>query len=73
MYSSQQVDLRWDQEAQQLGGVLVLKRVLMGTPNREPREYSRHIIEYEDLGRHIPIIFLLYSWGSLLEFTVKSL
>ena len=32
------------------------KRVLMGTPNREPQEYSSHIIEYN---------ILLYSWGSL--------
>ena len=49
----------------------------MGTPNREPQEYSRNIKEYKDPGRfrvvvwglgfrgYIPIIFLLYSWGSL--------
>ena len=37
----------------------------MGTPNREPQEYSRSIIEYEDPGRYIPIIFLLFSWGAL--------
>ena len=37
----------------------------MGTPNREPQEYSRNIIEYKDPGRYIPIIFLLYFWGSL--------
>ena len=36
----------------------------MGTPNREPQEYSRNIMEYEDPGRYIPIIYLLYSWGS---------
>ena len=39
----------------------------MGTPNREPQEYSRSVIEYEDPGRYVPITFLLYSWGSLFE------
>ena len=45
----------------------------MGTPNREPQEYSRNIIEYEDPGSYFPIIFLLYSWGSCLGFplTIK--
>ena len=47
----------------------------MGTPKREPQEYSRNriepqeysrsIIEYKDTGRYIPTIFLLHSWGSL--------
>ena len=37
----------------------------MGTPNKEPQEFSRNIIDYKDAGRYIPIIFLLYSWGSL--------
>ena len=37
----------------------------MGTLNREPQEYSRNLMEYKDPGRYIPIIFLLYSWGSL--------
>ena len=37
----------------------------MGTPKREPQEYSRNTIEHKDPGRYIPIIFLLYSWGSL--------
>ena len=37
----------------------------MGTPNWEPQEYSRNIMEYQDPGRYIHIIFLLYSWGSL--------
>ena len=36
----------------------------MGTPNREPQEYSSSIIDYKDPGRYIGIIFLLYSWGS---------
>ena len=39
--------------------------VLMATPSEEPQEYGRNIIEYEDPGRYIPVIFLLYSWGSL--------
>ena len=47
----------------------------MGTPNREPQEYSRNIIEYiveqKDPGRSIPIIFLLYSWGSLFGVPIK--
>ena len=42
-----------------------LKGITMRTPNREPQEYSRHIMEYKDPGRYILIIFLLYSWGSL--------
>ena len=37
----------------------------MGTPNREPQEYSRNILEDEDPGRYIPTVFLLYFWGSL--------
>ena len=37
----------------------------METPNREPQDYSRNRMEYKDPGRYIPIIFLLYSWGSL--------
>ena len=40
------------------------KGTLLGTPNREPQEYSRNIIEYKDPGRYIPIIYLLYSWAS---------
>ena len=47
----------------------------MGTPNREPQEYSRNILDYKDQSRYIPILFLLYSWGSLcgVPSTVKSL
>ena len=44
---------------------------LMGTPKREPQEYSRNIIEYKDPGKYIPIIFLLYSQGSLLGVPIK--
>ena len=40
------------------------KGTLLGTPNREPQEYCRYIIEYKDPGKYIPIIYLLYSWGS---------
>ena len=41
------------------------KGTVMETPNREPQEYSKIIIEYKDPGKYIPIKFLLYSWGSL--------
>ena len=37
----------------------------MGTQNKEPQECSRQIVEYKDPGRYVPIIFLLFSWGSL--------
>ena len=43
----------------------------MGTPNREPQEYSMNVLEYEDPGRYIPIIFLLYSWGSLFGVPIR--
>ena len=43
---------------------------LLGTPNREPQEYSRNIMVHKDPGRYIPIIYLLYSWGS--QFGVPS-
>ena len=43
---------------------LLNKGTLLGTPNREPQEYGRNIMEYKDPGRYIPIIYLLYSWGS---------
>ena len=42
----------------------ILKGTVLGTPTREPQEYSRNIMEYNDPGRYIPIIYLLYSWGS---------
>ena len=44
--------------------------IIKGTPNREPQEYSRNIMVYKDPGRYIPIIYLLYSWGS--QFGVPS-
>ena len=43
----------------------------MGTPNREPQEYSKNLIEYKDPGRYIPTIFLLYSWGSLFGVPIR--
>ena len=42
----------------------VYKGILLGTPNREPQEYTRNVMEYKDPGRYIPIIYLLHSWGS---------
>ena len=47
------------------GSACRTKGTLLGTPNREPQEYSRNIMEYEDPGRYIPIIYLPYSWCSL--------
>ena len=41
------------------------KRTLLGTPNREPQEYSRNIMECKEPGRYNSIIYLLCSWGSL--------
>ena len=35
----------------------VSKGTLTGTPNREPKEYSRNITEYGDRGKYIPTIF----------------
>ena len=43
----------------------------METPNREPQEYSRNLTEYKDPGKYIPIIFLLYSWGSLFGVPIR--
>ena len=45
--------------------ILKLKGTLLGTPNREPQEYSRYIIGIYLPGSLYSIIFLLYSWGSL--------
>ena len=42
-----------------------VKKVLMGTPNREPQEYNRNIMKYKDPGKYIPTIFLGFPvWGS---------
>ena len=48
-----------------------LKRTLMGTPNREPQEYSGNIIAIYLPGSVYSIIFLLYSWGSLFGVPIK--
>ena len=44
----------------------------MGTLDRESQEYTRNIIVYKGPGRYVPIIFLLYSWGSLFGFPLES-
>ena len=44
------------------------KGILLGTPNREPQEYSRYIIGIYLPGSLYSIIFLPYSWGSLFGF-----
>ena len=41
-------------------------RVLKGLYGEPQTGNRRNIMEYKDPGRHIPIIFLLYAWGSLL-------
>ena len=41
------------------------KGTLLGTPNREPQEYSRYILGIYLPGSLYSIIFLLNSWGSL--------
>ena len=51
-------------------GIPIFKGTLLGTPNREPQEYSRNIMVYKEPGKYIPIIYLLYSWGS--QFGVPS-
>ena len=45
----------------------------MGSASREPEEYTRTMIEYKDLGRYLPMILLLYSWGSLFGVPSKVL
>ena len=65
--------LRDHPERNYIGGIRgkVYKGTLMGTSGREPQEYNRNIIEHKDPGRYIPIIFLLYSWGSLFGVPIK--
>ena len=55
-------------------GIFLCKGTLLGTPNREPQEYSRNMMEYKDPGRYIPILYTYHilgvpSWG----FAVESL
>ena len=44
---------------------LIAKGTLLGTPNREPQEYSRYMIGICLPESLYSIIFLLHSWGSL--------
>ena len=44
---------------------------LLGTPSREPQEYSRNIIEYKDPGRHAPTWEFLKT-GEGLGFKVQG-
>ena len=39
---------------------------LLGTPNRDPHEYSRKFLRNIPTARLLTFIFLPYSWGSLL-------
>ena len=48
-----------------MSGCRFNKGTLLGTPNREPQDFRRNIMEYKDPGRYSPIICLLNSWGSL--------
>ena len=41
-------------------------------PQTGNQEYNRNIIERKDPGSYIPVVFRLYSWGSL-NFPIKSL
>ena len=52
---------------------ILSKGTLLGTPNREPQEYSRYILGIYLPGSSYSIIFLLYSWGSLFGVPVESL
>ena len=61
-------------------GKLPYKGTLLGTPNREPQEYSRNIMEYKDPGKYIPIIIIiiiipvesLYHMGTTLAHTFSA-
>ena len=52
-----------------LCGVFVIKGILVGSPNREPTEYSRIYL----LGSLYSIVFLLYSWGSPFGVPIRTL
>ena len=47
------------------------KGTLLGTPNREPQEYSRSIIGIYLPGSSYSTKFLLYSWGSLFGVPIR--
>ena len=46
---------------------------LMGTPNREPQEYSRNLTECKDPGRCLPIISYYILGVPCLGFPLRSL
>ena len=48
------------------------KSPVMGTPNREPEEYSRNIIEYEDPGGYILLCSYYILGVPCLGFPLKS-
>ena len=54
-----------------LGVGEISKGNLMGTPNREPQEYSRNIMGIYLPGSYYSIKFLLYSWGSLFGVPIR--
>ena len=43
----------------------------MGTPNREPQEYSRNMTGIYLPGSLYSLKFLLYSWGSLFGVPIR--
>ena len=49
----------------------IYKGTLMGTPKREPQEYSRNLIGIYLRGSFYSIKFLLYSWGSLFGVPIR--
>ena len=48
------------------------KGTLLGTPKREPQEYSRNIMEYKDPGRYIPIIYLYLLYSFILDLAASG-
>ena len=56
-----------------IAGVLGVKRDFTGNPKEGTQEYRRNMMEYNDPERYNPIIFLLYSWGSLFGVPTQTL
>ena len=48
------------------------KRTLLGTPNREPQEYSRNRVGFYLPGYLYSTRFILYSWGSLFGVPIRT-
>ena len=48
-----------------------VKEILLGTPNRKPREYSGNVIGIYLPGSLYSMKFLLHSWGSLFGVPIK--